>query len=389
MKILFFITVQGHGSGGHFHSLNHISRKIGEKFEVRIISIGPGNSQIIESNPHFLRHIKFTGLNFFYFKKLLRTEFLKFQPDIFHFFDVDSYNLVRLITNSTKSKIILNKCGGPNPKFYPYAKNIVLFSLENLIWFDSQKKFKASNIYLIPNRVKSLKIDLKFRPIIKNQNEFIFMRICRICDSYKKSILDSIYLISKLNENGYGNVKLYIVGVIQDEYVLKEIDEIISSMSKFVTILSDPIYTNEASKMLYLADAVIGTGRGLMEAASLGLPIFAIDKNSSTPVLLNRDNFDMAFKSNFSERNIFESLDPEKNWMNILELIKKESYYERISSFSMDCFNNFFDLDSVSDSYSNVYQKSKNSKRALLIDIILIIKTFYNFYNNYKKLNNN
>jgi glycosyltransferase involved in cell wall biosynthesis len=386
MKILYFISVHGHGRGGHFHSLNHISKKIGEEHDVKIISFGPGKSDIIESNPHFLRHINFNGLNFLKLQKIIKQEIRKFNPDIYHCFDEGSYNIVRLTISSNKNKLVLNKCGGPNPTHFPHVENLILFSVENQEWFRNQNKFKNTNIHLIPNRVKPLQLNSDFKPIEKNPGDFIFMRICRIGHTYKKSIQDSINLISKLLESNMKNVKLYLIGVVQDADVFEEFKKHEFIKSGHLTILTESKYTNEASKMLYLADAVIGTGRGLMEAASLGKPLLAINKNGEIPVLLNELNFDDAFKTNFSERNVFPKLNNSDNIKSITQLINHKISYNENRSFVIQSFEKYFSLEKAKDAYPTVYNISKTGKRKLIADLPFIFKSILGFYRSSSKL---
>jgi hypothetical protein len=386
MKILYFISVHGHGRGGHFHSLNHISKKIAEEHEVKIISFGPGKSDIIESNPHFLKHIYFNGLNFFKLRKTIKQETRKFKPDIFHCFDVGSYNIIRLIIPSNKNKLILNKCGGPNPTHFPHVKNLILFSVENQEWFKNQNKFKNANIHLIPNRVKPLQLNPDFKPIEKIPGDFIFIRICRIGHMYKKSILDSINLISKLLEANLKNVKLYLIGVIQDTDVFEEFKNHEFVKNGHLTILTNSKFTNEASKMLYLADAVIGTGRGLMEAASLGKPLLTINKNGDIPVLLYDPYFDDAFKTNFSERNVFPELNNSDNIKRIIQIINDKVCYNENSSFVMQSFEKYFNLKKAKEAYPTAYNESKTSKRKLIADLPFILRSILSFFRSYKKL---
>jgi len=386
MKILYFISVHGHGRGGHFHSLNHISKKIGEDHDVKIISFGPGKSDIIESNPHFLRHIDFNGLNFFKLRKIIKQETRKFRPDIFHCFDGGSYNIVRLIVSSTKNILVLNKCGGPNPTYFPHVKNLILFSLENQEWFKNQKKYKNTNIHLIPNRVKPLQLSPDFNPIEKNPGDFIFMRICRIGHTYKKSIQDSINLISKLLETDFKSIKLYLIGVVQDTDVFEEFINHELVKSGHLTILTESKFTKEASKMLYFADAVIGTGRGLMEAASLGKPLLAINKNGEIPVLLNELNFDDAFRTNFSERNVFPGFKDNDNIKSISQIVNDKVSYNENRSFVIQSFERYFTLEKAKDAYSTVYNISKTGKRKLIADFPYILKSILTFCRSSSKM---
>lgn len=388
MKILFFISVYSHGRGGHAHSLNHISKKIGEQNEVKIISLGPGNSNIIESNPYFLEHIAFNGLNLLYLKNKIDKLTRKFKPDIYHCFDDGAYNIIRLLISSRKNKIIVNKCGGKNPLRYPNIKNIILFSNENLTWFKNQKKYQSSNIYLIPNRVKALLNDVNFQPIKKGLDEFVFLRICRIGSSYNKSIIDSISLIEKLLTENITNVKLYVIGVIEDYNLYEKLKTNTFVQNGRVIFLTEPMYTTEAAKMLYLADAVIGTGRGLMEASSLSIPLLAIDKEGSIPVLLDNDNFLDAFNTNFSERNIFYTIDHDYNMKNIINLIQIKSYYDEMSIFSKKVYDEYFNIDKASQAYSDVYALATFGKKNIIADFSLIIRTFVKFYRSYLKFTN-
>ena len=66
MKVVYFIFVSAGGRGGHFHSLNHISREINTSATVdaQIITFGREKSEVIVNNPLFARHIYFTKSNF-------------------------------------------------------------------------------------------------------------------------------------------------------------------------------------------------------------------------------------------------------------------------------------------------------------------------------------
>ncbi len=386
MKILFLISVMGHGRGGHAHSLDHISRQLIKSVDAKIIAIGPGDSPILRKNPIFAGHFHFTGLNIFKLQKKLKQFINQYQPDVLHFFDAVAYNIVRILINTEKYKIIVNKCGGPNPKHYPYVKNLVLFSQENLAWFQKQSKYIKTNIHLIPNRVKTLTADKTFQPINKCSDQFVFMRICRIGAGYKKSIMDSINLIEILKTSKISNVKLYVIGVVEDIDFYRSLESHPLVKDNLVVVLSDSVYTIDASKMLYLADAVIGTGRGLMEAASLGIPLLVINSAGEMPVLLTRDNFYDAFKTNFSERNIFEKFSNEVNLQNITSLIKDKIFYKDNSRFSKEMFDTYFNIEKAEEAYKKVYENAeRGGGNSPIMDAPIITKNLLNTYRYYLK----
>lgn len=381
MKVLFFITVKGHGRGGHFHSLNHITSALGERLEVGIYSIGIGKSDVIESNPWFLGHSFFNGRNFFTFKRRIKRNINDFNPDIIHCFDVSSYNILTMAINCKKRKIVVNKCGGPNPVTFPFIQNLILFSKENEKWFLNQQKFKDSSIYLIPNRVNKYELITK-TPVepLKKENAFCFVRIARIGTTYKKSIEDSIMLVERIIKTGHKNVHLYLIGTIEDEDVFAELKEKIDNLP--ITFLIEDQFTNKASTMLYLADAVIATGRGVMEATGLDKPILTPAKNTDLPILVNRYNFETFLATNFSQRNIASEADIRINLENICKLIKDKEFLENSKVQSKQFFEEYFDVKNGVHKYIQVYKGIKAEKQTnknFLINIKYQLKTIYSF----------
>lgn len=378
MKILFFITVGGHGNGGHAHSLLHISKEIGKYHDIKIVSIGSGVTDFVSLNPHFLNHVKFYGYNVFYLFNEIDKIIKEFDPDIYHFFDFFSYNILRLKIGSGK-KVVLNVCGGPNQSIFPFVNNLILFSQENYSYYKRLKKLSQSNIHLIPNRVNRILIPDFKRLILKDTDSFNFVRICRIGTHYRKSLKDSLNLIHYLKRKSI-NAKLYIIGVVESQNIYDELKNDMEDTPDDVTILIEKEFTQGASKMLYLADAVIGTGRGIMEAASLGLPLLTINAEDNFPVLINEKNFINVFKTNFSERNKIELFNQEENLNNIEFMIKEKNYYNQLSRFSEDCFNKYFNVEKVLQEYDYVYDHAKSGSNKNIHDLRNILWAFKHFY---------
>jgi len=386
MRILFFITVQKHG-GGHSHSLNHISRELGTKHEVLIISVGSGFSRVIGENPYFLNHFTPRGINFLEFFKEIDTTVHNIKPDIIHFFDSVSYNILRLRFSSRKYKIIINKCGGPNIEL-PFVNNLVVFSQENYEWYRNIPKFRQANIYLIPNRVRQVNLTESYKPVFKDPVFFNFLRICRIGPTYKKGLMDSVNLVNYLRAKGHQNVKLYVIGNIEDENIYMEFMKEISDMKDFIFVITSEQITKDATQMLYLGDAVIGSGRGFMESASVGKPLLTFNAKDNYPILIDEQNFSDAFKTNFSERNVFNSISTVENLNKIERIICDKEYYNQISRFSKSMFQKYFSIEKVYELYSDVYEKAKHGRNRYFQEIIVILKTFYHF-SGYTFNNNN
>lgn len=370
----------GHGRGGHFHSLNHISRNIGNELPIYIATIGPGNSDVIQNNPFFLNHIYFNGLNILSLKRELEKILKDVKPDILHCFDVYSYDVIRPFVNGQKFKFVVNKCGGPNPKSFTKVDHLILFSIENKLWFDNEKKFQNTSIYVIPNRANRI-LTGNFKEIPKDENVFNFVRIARIGKSYVKGIRDTINLLNVLKDRYELNIKFYIIGTVQDDNIFREL-LIETENQKHIIFITEHKYTAEASKMLYLADAVVGTGRGVMEASSLGIPVLNPVKNSNMPVLITARNFNSFFTTNFSERSVATNEDLTSNIELIYKMVSNQKNYEEHKIFSNHIFEKYFDVANVFEKYFSVYQDAMNQeqKSFRLNDIAEKLKSFYVFY---------
>src|SRR5690554_1825731 len=107
-------------------------------------------------------------------------------------------------------------------------------------------------------------------------------------------------------------------------------------------MITDSKYTAKASDMLYLADAVIATGRGVMEAASLAKPILTPAKNADLPILVNQSNFKGFFDTNFSERNSVSDANLVTNISDIKKLVIDKEFYAKSSELSKDYFEEYF-----------------------------------------------
>ena len=373
MTVLYLISAFGKGSGGHFHSLNNIANALdGYKgINIEIASIGNVASPILKKNPKFLGNLEFKWYLFFQlngeFKKLLKLK----KIDVIHCYDGGTALIIMMLPVFWKINIIHTKCGGPNERNYfaQFLQTIILFSQENLNSFKKNPRFNKASIHLIPNRVQLKEPDYSelFQLQIKDPNLFTFLRIARIGKTYKNSILQAIELVRELVLLQH-KVNLIIIGVIEDELTFNEIQSYIQLNNLPVVFLTTKEYTSEASRFLYLADAVVGTGRGIMEAMTLGIPVYAPLKNRKLPVFVNNDTFQGLFENNFSQRNEMDFC-TDKNILEFSEkLIKNPLFYKECSDFSLTKGLEFFALSTtILEKYNLIYNKIALSKRSFLI----------------------
>jgi hypothetical protein len=273
-----------------------------------------------------------------------------------------------------KTHIIHTKCGGPNERsfFAQYLNNVILFSKENLASFKSNKRFEKATLHLIPNRVvqkeKNMSDVVALNTVYpKDTQRFTFLRIARIGKTYKESILQSIHLLQEVLKTN-NNVKLIIIGVRENEGLLAEIGELVQNQNLPVEILTTSEFTSEASRFLYLADAVIGTGRGIMEAMSQSIPVFAPLNGRQLPAYVNPETFETLFTRNFSQRNQMDHITDKMIIAHANKLVKKEHFYDEMVCFSkQQAEENFIITETIKNKYWSIYQGVVISKRKPLI----------------------
>ena len=377
MKIFYTIFTTSHGNGGHFYSLVTTAKALSAEAEVVIINFGLNKSTVIESSGiktyNILMNSNEIGKVHKRFNIIIKEE----NPDVLHSFCTLSYFFVRKYAILNPIKVILTKCGGPNPKrYFPFAKNLILYSKENLDFFKSKKKFRSSNLYLIPNRVIEQKTNQTRINELKNflqlkKPQKIFLRIGRIARHYESSIIQAINLVNELNKKE-NNYLLLLIGSIQGQKTFDELQKINNNSLK---IISDNHFTNNASELIDIADFVIGTGRSLMEAAAKGKILLTPNKNSKYPVLINRENFKPLFENNFSPRG-FVSVDESfhEKMFHHLQTIDK-SYNE----FSRELFLKYFDINSKISYYLDLYAPTEVHKEKVSVDFLF----HYLFLKNY------
>lgn len=384
MRILFLIGYFNDNNGGHFHSLHHIANEIATQHDVQIVSVGSPFETIVNTNKNYYKHIDFNGKNLFNLFKVLNNIKQEINPEAVHFFDKHIYVLYQKLVFNNKAKFFVHVCGGQNPHNFPHVNYLILFSIENKIWFESQKKFSKTKIHLIPNRVHAIKLDLERQSIIKNP-VFSFVRISRIGTYYQKSLLASINLINKLTQDGI-ECKLYIIGNVEDVFVLNTLkNSVLPNVD--VVFLIEKKYTSEASQMLYLADAVIATGRSIMEAMSLGLPVLTPLKNIDLPTLVTKDNFETLFFTNFSERNFLKDKDENDIYLEIISLIKNQELQKSFGIESKIYFKKNFDLKSVIQEYNGMYRRANENreKKFVFKNLYFLLLSIYKFLILHKK----
>jgi hypothetical protein len=376
MNILFIISSNGKGAGGHFNSLNQVSLEMGKVHQVKIVLLGKGNSPVVEDNPFFEKKVTIGhSLSDFIslknrLKNSLKNIFQGFVPDIIHCFDTDSLNCVLWSNLLPKTPIVLNKCGGRNPlkSNYQHANAIVTFSKENQQWFKNNGYYTANTIFLIPNRVRKLNLlPEEERKEKASKEKVTFVRISRLGGAYEMTLRQTYNLLDQLSRKI--QVELFVIGKIQDNDRFNTLK--VEGLNKNYTvhfITDDRAF--KGSDFLYLADFVVGTGRSFMEATSLRIPTLTPAQNTQTPILVTKANLENFLSTNFSERNIASKGSEAKTQEEIYQIINDSAYKEKVHKDTLELFEEFFGTSKIGQKYNEVYEfaiKDPAKRRSLII----------------------
>src|SRR5690606_14643937 len=391
-KICYFIFAIGAAKGGHYRSLATIAEESAKYNDCVIVNLGYTHASPIQNSAVKSHFVYFNGWNLFQALKSVTKLVDMSTVDCFHTFDSVSFLVARKLAQSYKIPVVTTKCGGPVPKkYFPKAPYITLFSEEDFEYFINTNKFKNAKIELIPNRVSPFCPDQAKIDYLKNkyslQDKIVFLRITRIAKYYKKSITQSINLVRKLQDH-FPNVALLVVGHNQHPEELLELEKENAGCNIFFE--TEESIIADAKRIIDVADYVIGTGRGFMEASSKGKILLSPSQNGDYPVLINESNFKVAFSRNFSERIEFNQVILDNNFQEIISLLdtpQKSLYFRKLS---MQRYERYFSIEKGIEKYNKLYQIA-TYKDDLKIDILrnwifAIRQNLGTWYRNAKKM---
>lgn len=373
MKVLYLIsTMEPHsGRGGHYYSLRTTAEEISKKLDCTIVVIGKRESPVINQSKVKVYNLIYKKISVIKAMKDLKNIIDIECPQVIHSFDEDTFFFGSLISNIFKKPYIHTKCGGPNPRIaFPKVNNLILFSQENVRFYQSSKRFKKTNLFYIPNRIKEIPPDLSRIKNIKlsadcNKSK-VFLIISRLEESKKNDILQAINLVKKINSDGI-KTKLIIIGALQDADVGKEISE---NIDNNIYLFTDDKYAINASQLIDVADFVIGGGRSFMEAALKGKIMLCPLKNSNHPLLITEKNIQNAFDQNFSSRLIIDNFDPDDNYKQIIQALVDEEYANNITSFIKLVSSEQFEIGSQLNRYCKIYNEAEYKMHFSIFDIL-------------------
>jgi glycosyltransferase involved in cell wall biosynthesis len=382
-RVLFLISVMGHGRGGHFYSLRTTAEALAAEFPCMVVMLGRHESPIVGASSVPARVVRTTGWNLPSALGGLLAVIRDWKPTVLHAFDVSSHALARLAGARAGLPVVTTKAGGPNPKrFFPLAEDIVLFSSENMEFFSAHPKFRGVRLHHIANRAVEIDDDAERIAAIRQDLDPArptLMRIARFNPHYRESIVQAVSLTKRLNADG-ASCQLVLVGTPQIPEVHREI---VALKDEHIHIYSDDRFTVEASRLLGVADFVVATGRSIMEASSKGRVLLTPLAGGSIPALVTTGNFPEFFATNFSPRNRLPDYDEESNYARIRELVRGDKAgLEDLKRQSRDWFERHFSIRAAVPAYRAIYEGAMQRGRGgahpldALIHVAMSVRQF-------------
>ena len=371
MRVLYLISSQDMGVGGHFWSMRTLVEAIAGYVDCAVVNVGRSTAAALDGlevpRSDVLWRPPWVAAPLGRVDKIVE----RFKPDVLHAFDRRSLMFARPISLRRRIPVLLTKCGGPNPPgYFPRLHDLALFSQENYDFFSADRRFRGTRLHLIPNRVSEIAQDPDKIALLREglpPGAVVFLRIARMVPEHESSSLQTLALVNALRRRGAPAVFVQ-VGMARDAGTLARLEAAAGPEDRLFTQRE---MVSRASALIDGADWVVGTGRSLMEAASRGKPLLVPLADAPQPALLGPNNFDRLFGSNFSARSRVPGFRLDENLNSILEAMDSKERLDEIGRFSRRMFEEHFSIATVVPRYLALYDAVGSQARQRLFDTAL------------------
>ena len=133
-----------------------------------------------------------------------------------------------------------------------------------------------------------------------------------------------------------------------------------------IFVITGNKYTIDASKLINVADVVIGTGRGFMEGASQKKVMLCPSDKSDYPILATPENIFDLFSTNFSVRS---SCEDTSNSLDILKMVlENEELKNQLQEYMCNFSKQYFDIDTIKYNLKEIYSRLAYDPSLYLLD---------------------
>lgn len=368
MRVLYLISAQGTGLGGHFWSLRSLVEAIRTEVDCSVVNLGRVPVAAMKGVPVPYHDVIWRSPHIASAMRRLNSHVLKQDPDVLHSFDEISLFFARVMSLRHGKSLLHTKCGGPNPGgYFPRVQDMVLFSAENQEHFATDRGYRHSELHLIPNRVNELPVDPMRIARIKEglvPGAVVFLRIARLSTTHEGASLQALNLVKQLRRDGF-LAHFFQVGVVDSQSSEALVRAAMDPQDRLFT---QPDMVCIANRLIDSGDFVVGTGRSLMEAASRGKILLAPLAGSQHPVLVTPGNVSHLSRTNFSSRGRIPGFDAEANYDAIRIALTSQQRHEELRAFARRMFDEDFSMAAAVPQYVHLYQALGPPRRHYLAD---------------------
>lgn len=356
MNVLLVITTLGHGRGGHFHDVVTTAEALSRVASVGIVELGVTRSPILARATVRKWYVPADERAPLRMIDRLRYTTSEFRADVLNAFDTTAFAFARTAAALDRRPVVLTKCGGPNPiGRFPIAESMILYSRENFSYFQRQSRHSHTRLALIPQRALACGQDERLIEELRgglDQARPTIVRICRFVPAYTPGLLKLISLIGRLNDTGTPCQGLFI-GVPEHR---ASVAVIRSACAQFCHMVTDERYTAAGARLLSVGTLVAATGRSVMEASALGLPVAVVSDHYDEPILMTAENVESLCEANASPRSVDPSYSRSINLERLRAIMSSDSAHREAGHLSKKLFTEYFDITSRCDDILEVYR---------------------------------
>lgn len=306
-RILYVISAYSGsttGKGGHYYSARDIAAALQAGWSgarLRMLVLGDLLPVAISDSAVPYLHVSPAGKGLLDYCREVLASADDFDPTIVHAYDNKSYFFARLLARRHGAKRFLTKPAGPDPGVtFPHCPDVVFFSEENLAAIRSARWRRTTRLHFIPNRVAFPEPDPERIAALRERigPGDILLRICRIGEYHRGSIEQTLALAKLMRAEGIP-VRAVIIGALESQAVF---DGLRALAEEGDVLLTEPSFAAESAALLDAATYVVGTGRGVVEAAMRRRIVFVPVAGSDVPALVTPSGWRALSWANFSAR---------------------------------------------------------------------------------------
>lgn len=339
--------------GGHYRSASAIAGLLQSDYEVILLNFGARPSPVMQV----------PGLETLFYEgsterpgplrariaDLMRQQSVRAVVA----FDQKAGELIRPLARRMKVGLVLVKPGGGQPRlYYPKMDHNIVFMATDKTWMEARNP-PHSRVLMAAGRTYEPEQDLAAQAALRAEvglcdKDMAILRIGRIEPHYGAVNRSALALAGRLRAEGLP-ARLVLVGTAESA---EEHAALMALKGPEDAILNDERFTDRASKLLGMFRFTVGTGRGFMEAASMGQVMFCGSQDAAhdLPLLVTNDNLHRFFEDNFSPR-IKPDIDPAGNLVRILEMALDPVRQTALASAARGWYEEYFSAETARRTY--------------------------------------